>query len=331
MENQAGSTGEPDLQVGFDLGGTKMQASVLQRDGTMLSSERVPSRGNDGMDEGLLRMIDLTRQAISTAGVPAERVSAIGVACPAVVDLERGVLVEAPNLGWENVPVAEAFEKAFPGKQVAVLNDVDAGTFGEYLFGAGQGARTVLGIFPGTGLGGGCVYDGTLLRGRRYSCMEIGNLRLPGPSLFGSRESPARVEEIVSRLGLAGAAAVAAYRGDAPTVFENCGSDLSLIKSGALAAAAKAGDPAVLEAIDNCIFYLSIATAGAVDLLGPDRIVLGGGLVEKMPEIFTQGLEKHVKKLVSRGLAGELEVVAASLGDNASVVGAAAFAAEKIF
>lgn len=304
-----------------------MLATVIDSDGQVLASARAPSRGYDGMEKGISRMVKLTRKAIGAAGTSEERISAIGIACPSVVDLKEGVMVEAPNLGWKNVPIAATFRTAFPGRSLSVLNDVDAGTYGEYVFGAGRGSRTLLGIFPGTGLGGGCVYDGKLLRGKRFSCMEIGNLRFPGPGLFGSPESPPRVEEFVSRLGLAGAAAIAAYRGDAPTILEQGKTDLRKIKSGTLSAAVEAGDPAIVQAVDNAIFYLAVATAAAVDLLGPDRIVLGGGLVEKMPRRFCKGLQKHLKSLACPAIANDLEVVIASLGDEAVPTGAAAHAA----
>ena len=318
---------QEELRIGFDLGGTKRLASLFDANGHLLASQRAPSRGYDGMEKGLSRMIKLTKKTIHAAGVAEERIVAIGVACPAVVDLEEGRMIHAPNLGWKNAPVGRAFQRAFPDCSISVLNDADAGTYGEYAFGAGRGARTVLGIFPGTGLGSGCVYDGRLLRGKRFSCMEIGNMRLPGPALFGSPQSPPRVEEIVSRLGLASAAAVASYRGDAPTVFKRSRTDLRKIKSGTLAAAVEAGDPAIVEALNNAIFYLGVATAAAVDLLGPDRIILGGGLVEKMPQQFCEGLERHLRRLTCPGIADELTVEVASLGDHAVPAGVAAYAA----
>ena len=328
MLGNARSSGESEgLRIGFDLGGTKMLASVIDSGGQVLASARAASRGYEGMKKGTSRMVKLTSKAIAAAGISEHQIAAIGIACPGVVDLEEGIMVEAPNLGSNNVPVAATFREAFPGRSISVLNDVDAGTFGEYVFGAGRGSRTLLGIFPGTGLGGGCVYDGKLLRGKRFSCMEIGNFRLPGPGLFGSPESPPRVEEIASRLGLAGAAAIAAYRGDAPTILQRGETDLRKIKSGTLSAAVEAGDPAIVQAVNNSIFYLAVATAAAVDLLAPDRIVLGGGLVEKMPRRFSKGLKKHLKSLACPAIADELEVVIASLGDDAVPAGAAAHAA----
>jgi glucokinase len=316
-----------EIRIGFDLGGTKMLATVYDSGGRLLAEEKTESRGYDGMDKGLARMVRLTKKVIRAAGVSADQVGAVGIACPAVIDLEQGMMVYAPNLGWKNVPVADVFRNEYPGSKISVLNDVDAGTYGEYAEGAGRGARTVLGIFAGTGLGSGCVYDGKLVRGKRFSCMEIGNLRLPGPSLFGSVHSPPRVEEIVSRLGLAGAAAVAAYRGDAPTILRHAKSDLRKIKADTLAAAVKAGDPAIVQALENSVFYLAVAVAAAVDLLGPDRIVLGGGLVEQMPQHFCNGLKHHLKQLACPGIADDIQVTVASLGDYAVPLGAAAHAA----
>jgi len=327
--SSSGSKTKSNFRIGFDLGGTKMMASLIDADGKVCASEKIASEGYNGAKEGVKRMIALCRSLLSEQGVKESNVEAIGIACPGVVDLEKGILIDAPNLGWRHAPIAKPFRSAFSKAKVSILNDVDAGTYGEYRYGAGKGARTVLGVFPGTGLGGGCIYDGKLIRGKRLSCMEIGNLRLPSVSLFGSAKEPPRIEEFVSRLGLASAAAVSAYRGDAPTILNDQGTDIRKIKSGAIAAAVRAGDPAMLEAFDNFTFYLAISVAGAIDLLAPDRLVLGGGLVEKMPEEITKSLKRDLERLASPGLTDDLKICVASLGDAAVVAGAAAYASEN--
>lgn len=153
-----------DHWIGFDLGGTKMLAVVFDAKFKPIGRSRKKTKGNEGMQAGLKRINNVIEEAITSAGLDADDINGLGIGCPGPLDLKKKMIHEAPNLGWKNVPVGESVEEAF-GFPVTVANDVDAGVFGEYMFGAGKGSRCVVGIFPGTGIGGGCVYDGKLIRG----------------------------------------------------------------------------------------------------------------------------------------------------------------------
>lgn len=308
--------------IGFDLGGTKMLASLIDDDLNVVRQERTPTRGHEGSDRGLERII----KAIETAlGDDRDNLAGIGMACPGVVNMKKGILRDAPNLGWSEVPIGPILKKHF-GVPVRILNDVDAGAYGEYAHGAGKGASTLLAVFPGTGVGGGCVINGQLLTGMSASCMEIGHMHFPTTGLQGDKGSPQIMESMCSRLGIASAAAAEAYRGNAPNLMDNAGSDIQKIKSGAIAKSIAAGDKAIEDVVRNAVHYLSIAISAAVDLLGPDVLVLGGGLVEKMPELFLGGVREGIDKYASGALAEEVEIREAKLGDDAVVVGAAGFA-----
>ncbi len=94
-----------------------------------------------------------------------------------MLDLDRGIVREAVNLGWDNEPVQAQLEKAF-GCPAVILNDVDAGVYGEYRFGAAKGAHTALGVFPGTGVGGGLIYEGKIFGGKNCWCLEVGHVQV---------------------------------------------------------------------------------------------------------------------------------------------------------
>lgn len=310
------------FRIGFDLGGTKMLATVLDSKYNIVGSAKTESRGYEGEEKGIARMARLTRQALRNSGVRINQLESAGFAVPGVVDMDKGVLVEATNLGWSNLPIRTAMEKILK-VPVAVLNDVDSGTYGEYHKGAGRGCRTLLGIFPGTGIGGGCVYDGHILRGKKFSCMEIGNIKVPTPSGL------VRMEDLTSRLAIAIQVAREAYRGNAPSVLEKAGTDVRKIKSGTIAKSMKV-EPDVKIIVDEAIEVLGYVTAGVVDLIGPDKIVLGGGLVEKMKQDFIKGITKSISMHTHKGIKKGVKVVGAELGDDAVVVGAAIFSSEKI-
>lgn len=319
-----------DLTIGFDLGGTKMYAVVFDAAFKPVGSARVPTDGHKGEKDGLRRIVATARDAMGGAGAKAKHVKAFGIGCPGVVDFEAGVLRGATNLGWGDTEVGRAIREQLGFENVTVLNDVDAGTYAEYARGAGRKARSLLGIFPGTGVGGGFVYDGKILRGKSASCMEIGNLRLVGTTLEGAVDEPVRLETLAGRLGVAAACATEAARGGAPTVMELAGTDIKAIKSGTIRKAIEGGEDAVKAILERSISYLGLGAAAVVDLLAPDTIVLGGGLVEKMPELYVKGIEKSIASNASKALAQGVKVKVAELGDDAVALGAAAYALEQL-
>jgi glucokinase len=311
--------------VGFDMGGTKMLAAVFDERFRPVGRKRRKTRHEGGAEAGLKRMTEVIDAALADAGAGRGDLAGIGVGCPGVLDLDAGVVLSSSNLGWRKAPVKKRLERAFRCP-VVLLNDVDAGVYGEWRFGAGRGARCVMGIFPGTGIGGGCVYEGEILRGRTLSCMEIGHARvLPDGPLCGCGRRGC-LEAVAGRLAISSAAAVAAYRGQAPHLLRRAGMDLARIRSGDLAAAIRAGDRAVERIVRDAARWLAVAAGIGVNLLAPDLIVLGGGLVEAMPKLFLQEVRDAIGRHVMPNFEGTFRVVAAKLGDDATAMGAAAWA-----
>ncbi len=311
--------------IGFDLGGTKMLAKVFDAEFQGLGQDRTKTKGHEGMEAGLDRIVKTIQAALKKSEVDEKQIAGIGVGCPGPLDLDAGVIHSAPNLGWENVPIKKHLEAKFDCP-VVILNDVDAGVYGEYRFGAAKSSRTVVGVFPGTGIGGGCVYEGTILRGKKSSCMEIGHVQVaPEGPLCGCGRRGC-LEAVASRLVIASRAAAAAYRGQAPHLLKNAGTDLADIRSGALAASITAGDATVERIVREAARHIGRAVAGVVHLLAPDKVVLGGGLVEAMTELFVKEVGGAARRRVLPSFADSFEVVAAKLGDDAGVMGAAAWA-----
>ncbi|OGV42561.1 MAG: transcriptional regulator [Lentisphaerae bacterium GWF2_57_35] len=313
--------------MGFDLGGTKMMATVFDAKFKIKGFHRTKTKGHEGAKEVLARMLETIEEALGQARIQASELGAIGVGCPGPLDLDRGIILHAPNLGWRNVHLKDTLERVFHCP-TTIANDVDVGTFGEYRFGAAQGARCALGVFPGTGIGGACVYEGHLLRGTIGSCMEIGHIKIQAEGRLCGCGQRGCLETTASRLAISADAAAAAYRGEAPHLLKLAGTDLRQIKSGVLARAIDEGDKVVEVIVRNAAHQLGAAMAGVVNLLAPDVVVLGGGLVEAMPEIYLQEVRSAVQSLSMKPFVKGLKVVAARLGDNAGVMGAAALAAE---
>ncbi len=325
MANNGSDKGKQKRWVGFDLGGTKMLATVMDDEFNVLGKKRRRTKGHEGKEIGVERIVDTIRAALKESEVDSKQLGGIGVGCPAPVDLEKGIVLDAVNLGWKNVKLRAALESEFDCPAV-VLNDVDAGVYGENQLGAARKARCVIGIFPGTGIGGGGVYEGRIIHGKSSSCMEIGHVHVTENGNLCGCGRRGCLETEASRLAISAEVAKAAYRGEAPYIMKEAGTDLSNIRSGVLAAAIEAGDGAVELIVRNAASLIGVAVANVIQLLCPDVVVLGGGLVEAMPKIFVDEVSKSAKKRVMPSYADAFEVVAAELGDYATVKGAAAWA-----
>lgn len=315
--------------VGFDLGGTKMLAVLYDDQLQPLVKRRRKTRGSEGADQGMNRIESTILKAMEEAQIDPERLAGIGIGCPGPVDMDNGRILQAPNLGWDDVNIGGRLSKRFKCP-VAVLNDVDAGVYGEYRFGAAVGARCAVGIFPGTGIGGGCVYHGTILQGAGVSCMEIGHTRISSSVRLGGYAMTGTLEAEASRLTVAAEAAKAAYRGEAPYLMANAGTDLADIRSGTIAQAIHNGDVAVRHLVEEASKTIGIAVVNIVHLLAPDRIILGGGLVEAMEELILGTVRRTARKHAMQAYRDRFEIVPAKLGDDASVLGSAAWAKHRV-
>jgi len=183
----------------------------------------------------------------------------------------------------------------------------------------------VLGVFPGTGIGGGCVYEGQIIHGSGSSCMEIGHVEVTPNGNFCGCGRRGCLETEASRLAISAEVAKAAYRGEAPALMELAGTDLREIRSGVLAKSIAAGDKVVEEILRKAALQIGVAVANVVHLICPDTVVLGGGLVEAMPDLFVKNVTRAARARVMPAYVDAFHVVAAELGDYATVLGAAAW------
>lgn len=306
-----------------------MLAQVYDGRFQSLGKKRKRTKGNEGVEAGLERIAGAIETAMKNAGKTGAPIRGIGVGCPGPLDLDKGIIKEAPNLGWVNVPVKPYLEKRF-GCPVVIANDVDAGVYGESQFGAARNARCVLGVFPGTGIGGGCVYMGEIIRGKESSCMEIGHVQvLPDGPVCGCGLRGC-LEAVASRLAISAEAAQAAYRGQAPWLLKQGGTDLNNIRSGTLAESVHNGDTAVKNIIVRAATYIGRMVGGMVHLISPDVVILGGGLVEAMPKLILETVESAARDQVLDSYKKTFTVVPAKLGDDATALGAAAWARHLI-
>jgi glucokinase len=308
------------------MGGTKMISAVLDDELKIVARERQSTGAQLGPEEVYGRVVQTIRASMESAGV--DRPDAIGIAVPGPLDRKRGVILETPNLGFRDFPIGERLGAEF-GVPVVLENDVSAGVYGEFRAGAARGYRHVVGIFIGTGIGGGLVLDGRLYCGATGNAGEIGHmiLQIGGP-MCGCGQYGC-VEALASRTAIAKDLAHLAGAGKAPSILGKAGTDIKRIKSGAIGKAIKAGESEVQRVVERAATHVGICMANCVNILSPEVIVLGGGLVEKLGEIFLEPARRAMRSHAMSGLVADVQVVAASLEDDAVPIGAAALARES--
>jgi glucokinase len=311
--------------VGIDLGGTKIAAGLVDAAGKVVAERRKPSNpaaGGDGVVAEMQQMVEELRAA--------GPIAAIGVGVAGQVDNGAGIVRHAPNLRWWDFPLRERLSGAL-SVPVFVVNDVQAATYGEWLHGSGQGARTLVCLWIGTGVGGGFITDGRLYQGATGSAGELGHVSIDftGPVCrCGNRGC---LEAYVGGWAIARRAfdAVAARREAAATILEIARGDARSFTASIVAAAAHRRDPLANALVDEIAAALGAAATGIANGYNPELLILGGGVVEALPELVPM-VQDRVAMWALPVASSRLRVLGSALGPQAGALGAAAWARQRL-
>ena len=318
--------------IGIDLGGTKILSAVATADGKIIARSKqktFPADANDAGDPmALARRIALTAQAaIDRAGLTPEDIRAAGVGAPGPTDIHTGRVLNAVNLpGWQQGFDLGPVLTDLLELPVFVDNDVNVGVLGEATYGAARGIDDVVGLFVGTGLGGGIVLDGKLRRGFRWGAGEVGHTYL-----FWPGKKPKDIEKIASRGAISKELAKVVRKGKSPILAEILAQRKDdRITSGVIRRALAAGDPITIKVVSRAQETLAVLIASITNFLDPHAFVLGGGLVESLGESFLDPIREQAHALMFvRYRVDEVAILAAGLGDDSGVLGAVALAVEQ--
>ncbi|HOX38018.1 MAG TPA: ROK family protein [Candidatus Brocadiia bacterium] len=315
------------LMIGVDVGGTKICALALNQKHEVLGRSRAKTGAEDGLDAVMERIEQCAIEAAKGAGGTMKDVVRLGIGIPGPVLPGTGTVIFAPNLGWDTVPVASIMSGRLK-MPVMVGNDVNVGTWGEYIMGAGKGAKSVLGVFWGTGVGGGIVLNGKLLEGKNGTAAEIGHTLLKVGGRKCACGKRGCLEAYCGRLAIAADIGRAIRKGQTSVITELAKGNLNRIATGAIRKALVRDDAVVCKAIRRASRYLAEGIGSAVNLLGPDRVIIGGGvseLLEVDPSLMTYVQSKIRKRSIQESMR-DVDIVLAKLGDDAVAVGAALLA-----
>jgi glucokinase len=315
--------------VGFDLGGTKLLGGLFNSQKKLLGITKARTPSSSKGDEIKNLIIELIRQLLAENKVEAAALAALCVAVPGPLDHKEGLVLDTPNIGFRNYPLRQHLQDAFHCT-VLLENDVNAGVYGEFRAGAARGFRNIVGVYPGSGVGGGMVLDGRLYRGARGSAGEVGHMRIQdGGRLCGCGRYGC-LETLASKNALARDLVALAATGKAPTILEGAGTDFAAIRSGLIKKSIKAGETEVVNLVKRSAHYLGIGLANCVNLFDPEVVILGGGLMEKLAEEILPVAEKSMREHAMPGMVKNVKVLAATLGDDSVITGCAWLAGESV-
>lgn len=305
------------IRIGVDLGGTKIHAVAIDGDGRVVGAARLATQADKGYRPVLERVGEAARDAAAQAGVKWKQVGAVGLGVPGPVDARKGVILMAPNLGWEPSPVAKDLG-ALLDRPVALGNDVNFGGLGEATYGCARDRASAFMAFVGTGLGGAFVRKGKVVNGAHGFGGEIGHLPAPfGDARCGCGRTGC-LETTASRSGIARLLREAAARGAKPRIDLAGG-----LRSSAIREALEQGCTVTRGAVDRCADALAWGLIVVAHVVDPDCFVLGGGVVEGLGGAFVQRVSRTMVAGSALHARCAPDLRLAELGDDAVAVGAA--------
>lgn len=311
--------------LAIDLGGTKIYSAVIDRKGKIVGLARKRTKGELGFEAVVTRLLECAHEALQDAKVSLADIKAVGIGSPGPLDLKNGVIIETPNLGWQNAPLKARVEDGLK-KSVSIDNDGNLGILGEYAYGAGEGAQHMVGLFIGTGIGGGVIVNGKVLHGFNENAAELGHMILDpdGPVCGCGRKGC--LEAFASRLAIEREIRSAVHQGTQTLLFEGDADLNARIRSKKLAAAFSAGDKVVQAAVIKSATYVGYGVANLLNIFNPEVVVIGGGVIEALGENYIKIVQETAASNVFPIAIRNVRITAAKLKDDSTLLGAAVLA-----
>lgn len=308
------------MYLGIDLGGTNIAVGLVDAQCKIVAKDSRPTAHPRPFQEIIRDMAELCEEITKSAGFSMTDIKGIGIGTPGSIDSDKGIVVFGNNLDWHNVPLAEELSRYFPGIPVGVENDANAAAFGEYMA-TGGNADSFVAVTLGTGVGGGIVLNKKIFRGFNGAAGELGHYTLVHngePCTCGKKgcwESYASVTALISQTK-------AAIEKHPDSLMAKNAQEMGKINGRTAFDAAKAGDKAAQDVVDQYIAYVADGVVSVINIFEPEILVIGGGISAE-GEYLMAPIRKHVAEFVySRGLP-QTRLEIASLGNDAGIIGAA--------
>ena len=313
--------------TGVDLGGTNIVVGTVAEDGSeLVGLVSEPTRASEGVEAVIGRIIRLARasmdEAIGSHAIPdSDAILGVGIGAPGPLHRDSGVVRVAPNLKWRDVPLRDRVGDALRRK-ATLDNDANCAVLGEWWQGAGQGAKYLVGITIGTGIGGGVVFDGELYHGASDIAGEIGHMTIDSTGRRCSCGNYGCLEAYASGPAIAERATDGLAAGVETELLKYVDGDADRLTAEIVYEAAQDGDPLAQQVVRDTAQFLGAGIANLVNIFNPELIVVLGGVTQAGPLLF-QPLREEVNRRAFRPAAEVCKIVSGDLPGTAGVYGAA--------
>lgn len=305
------------LALAFDLGGTELRGALIGRGGEVVARVSEPTMTEAGSEAVIGRIIALADKLLDDH--PQAKVIGIGACAPGPLDPKAGIVIGPPTLsGWHNVPMIDILSRQF-GLPVRLENDANAAALGEWRFGAGRGAGSLVFVTVSTGIGGGVIADGHIYHGRRGLAAEIGHMTITGEGDRCFCGNVGCFEAVASGTALGRRATRLTAPGDGSQLrrLSNDGD----VSARHVIEAARTGDAPAHDLVESEAKWLGIGFTNLLHLYSPEVIVMGGGLANGF-DLLAPGIRATIEERAMQAYR-DVPIVPAELGDRAGLVGAA--------
>lgn len=309
--------------IGIDIGGTKISVAVGDESGRILAYHVMPTLKGDRTPEAVKQLVAEIRRMIQSLSVPSrKKLTGIGVCLPGAVDAEKGIVPHSPNLsGWKGIKLAGILSREFR-LPVRMVNDANAAAVGEMLFGAARGIKDFIYVTVSTGVGGGIVIGGRLLEGARFVAGEIGHMTIVADGDLCSCGRKGCFEAYASGGSIERYTRSVMKKRKIPGLTRYLKN--GQVSARAIKGAAHAGHPFALKAFQRAGHYLGIGLGSLMNVLNPEKIVLGGGVLEAAPAVFWKAMKQSLKETAWPEAYKSAKLVRTPLKKNVGNLGALA-------
>ena len=309
-------------RIGIDLGGTNISVGVVNEKNEILgrgvAKTKLPRTAELIFDD----MKAASLEAVKNAGITMDQVESVGVGAPGSINKSNGYIEFSNNMGFKNVPAKEMLEERF-GKPVYIDNDANCAALGEAVAGAGNGAKSVVAITLGTGVGSGIIVDGKLINGINGAAGEMGHMVI---AVDGEQCNCGRKgcwERYASATALISQTKAAMLEDKGSLMWELVDGDINKVGGRTSFDAWRKGDKTATEVVNRYIYYVAVGIINIVNTFQPDVVCIGGGISNEGDNIIKPISEHVARERYSKYAAVQSKIVKAQLGNDAGIIGAA--------
>jgi len=308
--------------ISMDVGGTFTKLALVDPAGEVRQRHEEPSEHQIAGAEVPQYVVGIVERMLQDSGLTRDEVVGVCVGIPGVIDHRTDVIISCPNLtNWEGMPLAKWVGERL-GLPTYIEKDANEAALGERWIGAGRGIDDLVCFTLGTGIGTGIILNGELYRGSIGGAGEIGHIIVDKDGPLCTCGNPGCLESFASARAIAGTARNAAASGEPTAMLELAGGDINSITAATVFAAARAGDHLAARIASEAVEYLGVGVASIVNVFNPAMVILGGGIAQAGDQILIP-VRQIVRQRARRLLAEHVQIVLATLGNDAGVIGGA--------